>query len=61
MDCFRTVIAAWLNASRRTNVGVGMNRSVRGASVKHFERSIGLDTALYKNTPVIPSSSRTLI
>ena len=29
--------------------GVGMNRSVReGKSVKRFERSNGLDTALYK-------------
>ena len=30
--------------------GVGMNRSVReGTSVKRFERSNGLDNALYKN------------
>ena len=31
--------------------GVGMNRSVREGkkSVKRFERSNGLDTALYKN------------
>ena len=30
--------------------GVGMNRSAKGGgSVKRFERSIGLDTALYKN------------
>ena len=30
--------------------GVGMNRSVReGKSVMRFERSKGLDTALYKN------------
>ena len=30
--------------------GVGMNRSVwEGKSVKRFERSDGLDTALYKN------------
>ena len=30
--------------------GVGMNRSVReGKSGKRFERSNGLDTALYKN------------
>ena len=30
--------------------GVGMNRSVReGKIVKRFERSNGLDTALYKN------------
>ena len=30
--------------------GVGMNRSVReGKSVKRFERSNGLDTALFKN------------
>ena len=31
--------------------GVGMNRSAReGKRVKRFERSYGLDTALYKNT-----------
>ena len=34
------------NASHRSRVGVGMNRSAR---VKRFERSNGLDTALYKN------------
>ena len=39
-------------ASRRCRVGVGMNRSARGGgakSVKPFERSNGLGTALYKN------------
>ena len=36
-------------ASRRSRVGVGMNRSARDAkSVKRFERSNGLDIALYK-------------
>ena len=29
-----------------------MNKSVRGWSVKRFERSYGLDTALYKNVPL---------
>ena len=29
--------------------GVGMNRSGKAKSVKRFERSNGLDTALYKN------------
>ena len=38
------------STSRRSRVGVGMNRSAReGKSVKRFERSNGLDTALYKN------------
>ena len=32
--------------SRRSRVGAGMNRSVRGG--KRFDRSNGLDTALYK-------------
>ena len=43
--------AAWLECSRRSRVGVGMNRSARRGSVKsvkRFERSNGLDTALYK-------------
>ena len=40
----------WKNASRRSRVGVGMNRSAReGKSVKRFERSNGPDIALYKN------------
>ena len=41
-----------LNASRRSRVGVGMNRSAGGGggggSVKRFERSNGLDIAVYK-------------
>ena len=36
-DIVREVIAAWLNASRRSRVGVGMNRSARVWSVKGFE------------------------
>ena len=45
----RTIIAVWLNASQRSRVDVGMNRS---AIVKRFKRSNGLDTALYKNIPL---------
>ena len=33
--------------------GVGMNRSGKAKSVKRFERSSGLDTALYKNYPYL--------
>ena len=36
---------------REAENGVGMNRSARGGSVKRFERSNGLDTALYKTLP----------
>ena len=50
------VIAAWLNASKRSRDGIGMNRSDRGLSVKHVEQSKGLDTALYKNVPFLSSS-----
>ena len=46
-----TVIAAWSNASQRSWVGVGMNRSAGRWRVKRFERSNGLDTALYEDTP----------
>ena len=36
--CERTVfVVVWLNASRRSRVGVGMNRSARGWSVKRFK------------------------
>ena len=40
---------------REAENGVGMNRSVitaKAKSVKRFERSNGLDTALYKNIPL---------
>ena len=33
---------------REAENGVGMNRSARGGKCKRFERSNGLDTALYK-------------
>ena len=36
---------------REAENGVGMNRSAREESVKRFERSNGLDTALYKIIP----------
>ena len=48
MNSLCAVIAAWRNASQRSRVGVGMNRSARGLSVKRFERSNKLDSALYK-------------
>ena len=38
---------------REAENGVGMNRSAReGNKCKRFERSNGLDTALYKNIPL---------
>ena len=37
---------------REAENGVGMNRSAREESVKRFERSNGLDTALYKTIPL---------
>ena len=37
-----------------------MNRSARGQSVKRFEQSNGLDTALYKNMP-LPFSFQTYL
>ena len=37
---------------REAENGVGMNRSARGGKVKRFERSNGLDTALYKTIPL---------
>ena len=42
------VISTWLNSSQRSRVGVLMNKSARGWSVKRFELSNGLDTALHK-------------
>ena len=41
----------WLDASQRSRDGVWVNRSVRELSVKRFERSWGLDSALYKKLP----------
>ena len=38
--------------TERSRVGTGMNRSARGWSVNWFERSTGLDTALYQSTPL---------
>ena len=38
---------------KRSRVVVGMNRSDRRKSVKCFERSNRLDTALYKNIPLL--------
>ena len=32
MDSLHTVIAMWLNASQKSHVGVGMNRSAKGSS-----------------------------
>ena len=49
MNSPHRLIAAWLSASQRSQVGVGMNRSARIGSVKRFERSNRLDTVLYKN------------
>ena len=37
---------------REAENGVGINRSAREESVKRFERSNGLDTALYKTIPL---------
>ena len=48
------------NASKRSRVGVGMNRSARGGSVKRFERSNGLDTVLYKNYLFLHNGMRTV-
>ena len=49
MNGLRAVTAALLNASQRSRVGVEMNRSTSGRSVKRCGRSYGLDAALYKN------------
>ena len=53
MDNLHAVITAWLNGSKVHWVGVGTSRSARGGggrrgSAKHFQRSDGLDTGLYK-------------
>ena len=49
---FRELIAAWLNTSRRSRDGVRLNRFAGEESVKRFEQSCGLDTALYKTLPL---------
>ena len=46
-----SAVSQWVNggvAIKRSRVGVGMNRSARGWTVKRFERSNGLDTVLNK-------------
>ena len=48
-NSLRALIATLLNTSQRNWNGLGMNRSAWGWSVKRFEQSQGLDTALYKN------------
>ena len=57
-NSLRPVIASWLNASQASRDGVGMNRSAGGRSLKHFEQSQGLDTALYKNVPLLALALR---
>ena len=50
------VIAALLNASQRSRDGVGMRSARVGVrSVKRFEQFSGLDTALYRNVPLLHS------
>ena len=52
IDWSSRVILRGYNASQQSRVGVGMNRfDAGGDSVNRFERSSGLDTALYKNIP----------
>ena len=53
-NSLRVIIAAWLNASQRSQNSVGMNRSARG--VKQYEQSQGVDTALYKNVLLMLTS-----
>ena len=48
MNILGAVFAAWLNASQRSQVGVGMN-----GWVKCFEWSQGLYTALHKNLSLL--------
>ena len=43
---FHAIIAAWLKASQRSRVGVGMNSFARGRNVKHFEWPSGQETGL---------------
>ena len=48
-----TLIAAWPKACQKSRVDVVKKRFARGWSVKCFERSYRLDTALCKNIPFI--------
>ena len=48
VNILRASLLHGYNVSRRSRVGVGMNRSARGWSVKRFERSNWLDTGLHK-------------
>ena len=51
VSSLRATIAAWMNASQRSQVSVGMNRSARGVKCKALRACNGLGTALYKNIP----------
>ena len=51
-ECEWIVLETWLNASQRSQVGVEMNMSAMGWSMKGFEQSNGLHTALYKDIPL---------
>ena len=42
----RALIAVWLNDSQRNQNGVRQSRRARNTSVKRFEHSKGLDSAL---------------
>ena len=48
----RTVIAALLNASQRNSKGVGMNRSARGWTVKHYPKD-WIQCCVNKNIPLL--------
>ena len=52
MNSLRAVIAAWLNASQKSRVGVRMTMSARGCRVMRFKQSYILDTALSENVPL---------
>jgi len=57
MNSLCKIIAAWLDASRRSQDGVQLTRSAslsaREESVEHLKQSWGMDIALYKNLPFI--------
>ena len=58
IDWSSRVILRGYNASQQSRVGVGMNRfDAGGYSVNRFERSSGLDIALYKTYLFSPSLS----
>ena len=52
LKCDWIVLLRGWNASQRGQVHAGMNRSARGWSVKRFERSSGLDNAIYMSKPL---------